>query len=647
MIISSHRFLHPPDFRFSILTPLSSRIRFGFQLLAVLILLACNLPVSGQAPVVVPLNHHPAWRDRKPSMLKQGAQPDTVSLPFVDDFSYYSRSSQPDRELWADQHVFINNDYPVQPRSNGVATFDALDADGNVYQNTASTFPADTLTSCPIDLGVSGLENVYLSFFYQPQGNGDYPEPGDSLIVQFKSPVTKKWRTVWNTQGTTVHPFKQVLLPVEDEYLRKGFRFRFVNLVSLEQDPSNPGRKGNADHWHVDYVRLDGNRSENDTATLDVAMIAPVKSLIRGYRSIPWNQLQFAITTKLEPTVAMTYRNNDNLDYFVHRYFTITDVYNGITNDLTPGGSENIEAGEIMTFQQNIINPFESTSVDSALFELKGYIGTAQYDRKVNDTVHFSQFFKNYFARDDGTPETGYGYSYNAYGCAIACRYETFMPDSLQAIKLYFCPTGNHVSSQYRFRIAVWRDDNGRPGEQAYLSTTEYSPEETGRFVRYILGKAVYVTKYYWIGWVQETSGFLNVGFDRNYNDKGNLWYNTGAWQQDTNDGTLMIRPVMGKKKDFPTSTGDPLPATVANTRLKIYPNPASHYLRIELETLETVISRDYSVEIYGATGRLRYRASYTGDDIDVSGFEPGLYVVRLIHRKSGTERVQKLLIDR
>ncbi len=636
MIISIHRFLHPPNFRL---------------LIGLILLLVCDISLFGQTPVVVPLDYNPALRDRKPSMLKQATKPDTVSLPFIDDFSYYSRSSQPDQKLWMDQYVFINNDYPIQPRSNGVATFDALDANGNVYTNTASTFPADTLTSCPIDLGVNGLNNVYLSFFYQPQGYGDNPESGDSLIVQFKSPVTKQWRTVWDTPGTTTHPFKQVLLPVEGEYLRKGFQFRFVNLVSLEQDKFNPGRKGNADHWHIDYVRMDKNRSETDTAILDVAMIAPMKTLIKGYQSIPWNQVQSApyiITTRIEPMIEMTYRNNDNLGHYPNRYFTTTDVYKNITSDLTPGGPDNIEAGEIMTFKQDISNPFESTSVDSALFELKGYLGTDQYDRKVNDTVRFYQFFKNYFARDDGTPETGYGYSgINAEGCAIACRYETFMPDSLQAIKLYFCPTDNNVSAKYLFQIAVWRDNNGRPGEQVYLSTTKYSPQVTGQFIQYNLGKAVFVTKYYWVGWVQATSGFLNVGFDRNYNDKGNLWYNNGTWQQDINDGTLMIRPVMGKKKDFPTSADDPPLAPVTDTRLKVYPNPASQYIRIELDALETVLSPDYNIEIYGVTGRLRYRASYTSDYIDVSGFEPGLYVVRLIHRKSGTAYTQKVMVNR
>jgi len=207
-----------------------------------------SILLFGQTPMVIPLDHNPALRDRKPATLKNSVPIDTVSLPFIDDFAYYSRSTKPDRKLWMDDYVFINNDYPIHPPSNGVATFDALDANGNVYQNTALTFPADTLTSCPIDLGVSGLSNVYLSFFYQPQGHGDNPEPGDSLILQFKSPVTERWRTIWHTPGAPTHPFKQVLLPVEGEYLRKGFQFRFVNLVSLEQDQFNPGRKGNADH---------------------------------------------------------------------------------------------------------------------------------------------------------------------------------------------------------------------------------------------------------------------------------------------------------------------------------------------------------------------------------------------------------------
>jgi len=637
-------------------------------------LLAYNILVFSQSPVVVPLDHNPVLRSNKPTILKSNTQADAVSLPFFDDFFYYWRSSQPDQNLWVDRYVYINNSYPVLPPSNGVATFDALDADGNVYRGSSSTFPADTLTSRPILLSQSD-NDVYLSFFYQPQGHGDRPDPGDSLILQFKS-YNNEWRTVWKadnrivgnannrkntifewinnewfavweTESAESPPFKEVFLCVEGEYLHEGFQFRFVNYVSLEQDRFNLGRRSNADHWHVDYVRLDRDRHEND-AMYDVAIIAPMKTLIRGYQSIPWNQFPSAIANRLEPMVEMTYRNNNNHDLPVlSRNFTIIEIRDDGKNDtihLPPGGAYDIKAGEIITFKQIIINPFEYTPAESALFEIKGYLITDRNDWKANDTVRFYQFFKDYFARDDGTPESGYGFRNNAHGCAVACRHETFMPEYLQAVMLYFNQTDNNVSAQYRFRIAVWRDNNGRPGEQIYLSSKEYKPEATGQFTRYDLGRDVFIEKYFWVGWVQVTSGFLNVGFDRSYNDRGNLWYNTGSWREDTNDGTLMIRPVMGQRKDLPTSAE--LPAIAANVRVKFFPNPASQLIRIEPET-DNIVLTDYDVEIYDAIGRLNYRAPYTGDYIDVSEFEQGSYIIRFIHKNSGQFQTEKIVIAR
>ena len=642
-------------------------------------LLASPVFLFAQTPTVVPLDHNPALRDRKPTLLKNGTQPDTVSLPFFDDFSYYSRSSQPDYHLWMDQYVYINNSYPIQPRSNGVATFDALDANGNVYLNTAASFPADTLTSCPIDMGENGTNKVYLSFFYQPGGYGDNPDPSDSLILQFKKPG-EEWNTIWSVQlklntkdsvlvertknrekilkipedtGNTgkIIQFMQVLLSVEGEYLYRGFQFRFVNFVSLDQDKFNLGRRGNCDHWHIDYVRLDNNRSENDIAYFDVAVIAPLKTLIKGYQSIPWNQMPYAYATKLEPNIEITYRNNNNIGQVVERNFTITDVYNN-THIPIYGGNYEIGINEIQTFRKEISNPFETGSIDSAAFDIKGYLVTDMLDRKENDTVCLRQFFSNYYARDDGVPESGYGFfGERTQNCAVACRYERFDPlnpdkDSLQAIRLYFNPTYNNetVKARYKFKIAVWSDDKGRPGEPLYISTIEYSPEIIGRFVHYDLGRSVYVPQYYWIGWIQVTSGFLNVGFDRNYNDKGNLWYNDGSWRQDFNDGTLMIRPVMGKRKNLTTLAE--IPKTVTDIRLKLYPNPASQYLRIQLETLEPANFSDYMVEMYDVNGRLLERSPFTGNDKDVSDFDAGLYFVRLVHRKSGYAQTQKLVIE-
>ena len=179
--------------------------------------------------------------------------------------------------------------------------------------------------------------------------------------------------------------------------------------------------------------------------------------------------------------------------------------------------------------------------------------------------------------------------------------------------------------------------------------------------MRFFLGNDVLVNRNFWIGWVQVTNGFLNVGFDRNYNDVGwvqesngswkqdlnqrNLWYRISGsdWAKDINEGTLMIRPVMGKRKELQTFVEQP--ETSMGFRMKIYPNPASQYVYIGLETLEPAVSQDYTIEIYDVTGRLHYHAPYTGNYIDVSGFDQGLYLVRLVNKKMWNTQTDRLLI--
>ena len=56
----------------------------------------------------------------------------TLSLPFIDDFSYDSH--QVDNDLWMESSVFVNRTYPINPPTIGVATFDGLDANGIVAE---------------------------------------------------------------------------------------------------------------------------------------------------------------------------------------------------------------------------------------------------------------------------------------------------------------------------------------------------------------------------------------------------------------------------------------------------------------------------------------------------------------------------------
>ncbi|MBK7390932.1 MAG: hypothetical protein IPI23_18200 [Bacteroidetes bacterium] len=80
------------------------------------------------------------------------AATDTLKLPFFDDFSTYT--VWPNADLWSDSSAFVNFNFPINPPTVGVATFDGLDYEGNPYNNTNvnAIGLCDNLTSKAIDL---------------------------------------------------------------------------------------------------------------------------------------------------------------------------------------------------------------------------------------------------------------------------------------------------------------------------------------------------------------------------------------------------------------------------------------------------------------------------------------------------------------
>ncbi len=124
-----------------------------------------------------------------------------ILIPFVDDFS--KNLIFPDTAKWINSQAFINNDYAYKPLTVGVATLDALDSYGKIYNTAQSgSFYADTLTSRPIRLDsiflpvlrqITLADSIYFSFYVQPGGGngqpwelkGDKPEIGDSLMLEF------------------------------------------------------------------------------------------------------------------------------------------------------------------------------------------------------------------------------------------------------------------------------------------------------------------------------------------------------------------------------------------------------------------------------------------------------------------------------
>jgi hypothetical protein len=577
------------------------------------------------------------------SKLKKAAIQDTLSLPFFDDFSG-SLSPYPKTQLWLDSFVFINDSYPVDPMSLGVATFDALTQYGHIYPNISENDSfADALTSRPVKL--KSKENVFLSFYYQPQGIGDSTEVKDSLLVDFYNPASKKWWNVWKTPGTRLHPFKAAIILIQaDSFLVDGFQFRFRNKASISENFFDYGRMGNADHWNIDYVKLDANRTVTDTIMNDVAISRPMKTLLKESKtgvfltSMPWKQFQVAFQRVMRSDIDFSYKNTSKDTIFVKsRSFYVKDLRG---TNVTPFlfGGENIGPQKEINFKTKLEYPFTTSETDSALFEVKGVIEVEDYPIKINDTVRFNQEFSNYFAYDDGIPEDGYGLSgQGTSNGMVAYKFTSYFADSLSAIRIFFNGTVQDTSLGFPFKLMVWKATANGPGSAIYTSLTQY-PKNLGKYTEYKLDSSIIVNDDFYIGWVQPDENFLNVGLDRNNSATGKMYYNVGAWQKSSFDNyALMIRPVFGTKgliSDVPV---------VEETASKVYPNPTSGNLNIEINN---DIKGKIVATLFNTAGKIVYQDELVDRSMNVSDLPTGIYFLIVTGEGKKTIFKEKIIVQ-
>jgi hypothetical protein len=580
-----------------------------------------------------------AWE--KSDKRKAIAAYDTLVLPFSDDFS--KLTVYPDQAKWLDNYVFINNTYSNQQITAGVATFDALDNTGRLYESaSAFGFMADQLTSRPINLNYSPSDAIYFSFFYEPGGLGDFPEPKDSLTLQFYAPSERTWYSVWQAEGTTIHPFKAVIIPVNNpRFLKKGFQFRFINYASLSTGTADPSMTGNGDIWNIDYIFLDKNRNSSDTIPPDVAFTLPVRSVLKTQEAMPWRQFRKVFLSEMGPFIRTHYRNNDKIIRNITRNYEIADVYkNNIVYSFSAGAT-NIDPRASIDYNANLLYTFNSDNPDSALFRIKSYMITDVFDPKQNDTIIYYQRFSDYFAYDDGTSEAGYGINgLGSRNAMVAYRFKSFIPDTLRAIRICFNDSYQNAN-QRTFDLMVWSDNNGIPGDVAYIQEemTVRQGEGINGFYTYILNDPLPVNGIFYIGWKQRSETFLNGGFDVNTpnGDKQFYWLN-GNWNLSQANGSLMIRPVVGRAMTT-TAIRDVVPES---NILKIWPNPANSLLNIDAGEL-LLSSSALTISIYDISGREIMTGKFK-EQMDVSRLPNGIYllVVKINGKLAGHSRFIK-----
>ena len=588
---------------------------------------------------VVGLEENPVLRKESKAlipMLKAFLEPDTLDLPFFDDFS--RETIYPSPEKWEDQDVFVNSSYGIDPPSVGVATFDVLDSAGLIYDHaTTGTFIADYLTSKPIDLTTAGSA-VYLSFYYQPMGHGDFPQSKDSLILEFLAPTDTAWNRVWAIPGPgndTLQDFKHILIHVDSlKYLNRGFRFRFLNMASISIDENKPGRRANSDHWSIDYILLDSDRSPIDTVPHDVVMAAPLQSLLNNHESMPWKQFNKNIYNEMGGSIPISYTNLDSITRNVTRDFQIWDVYDDVELISYSAGALNISPWQTIDYQSDLVKNFETSGTDSALFIVKAWLITDDFDEKVNDTVSYEQHFGNYFAYDDGTAEAGYGVDgEGSSNMNVAYQFRTYLPDSLKAVNIFF-NRSYRDENDVCFHLNVWDNDNGLPGNILY-SKENLKPkyeDSLNMFVSYQLDEPILVDGVFFVGWQQTTEVFLNVGFDKNRIKNNKLLYqNSGGWNMSVWPGALMIRPVV--ESSLVMAIENPYD----ELDYGLYPNPVSNVLKIHYG--DFYFRQELEIRIYDAWGRILGQWKSKTDQIDVSSYSPGLYIFELRDSKQRTRK--------
>lgn len=628
---------------------------------ALLVLLVLPQVLLAQDEYIAPLKNNPVI---KAALMKQSlttmnaktaAADDTLYLPFFDDFS--RATVWPSAERWTDSTAFVNFNFPINPPTVGVATFDGLDATGNPYNNTSPTASGlcDEMTSRYINLAFddNGLpydvsDSIALIFYYQRKGRGDNPETNDSLVLQFYDPALQSWASVWNTIGTPAGDtlFTKVKVSINDPaYRQNGFRFRFRNYGS---------KNGLLDIWNVDYVFLNKFLPPDYEVITDYAYVYEGATLLNSYSAVPWKHFNSLPGTQQQALVRsdapLTIRNNNNPNSFPIKVAgNLYDLSGGSVPIVGGGGLNNI----VIPLNTNVVPPatinpgtyFQYPSapeqaIFTAVYDIGQTSGGVVDDFPQNDTLIFEQNFHDYYAYDDGSAELAYGI--NGIGAQLAYKFTTLKADTLRAVNFFWAQSGLSVTNQI-FRLAIWIGGSagpvGAPFYEKFNQTPNYIDSING-FYTYQTDPILLPAGTYFFGFIQNNAVLLNLGLDVNTPaDQSKKFINTnGAWVNSQLPGMWMIRPVFDS---------DPLYTSIddlsTDNDFAVYPNPAFDVLNIDYSGEST---ENLQTSITDLSGRVVYESVSFVNQLNISQLSSGLYFLNFRNRETGIYFSRKIIIS-
>lgn len=190
-----------------------------------------------------------------------------LSVPFIDNFNL---PGEPNSGTWLNRNAEVN-DKADNPPSGGYA----LNLNGH-------PIGSDTLDLKPIDLsGVAGSGMVF-SYYYQAQGLGNMPQPGDSLLVYFKN-SEDEWVPIVGYDGMPLQPFTREEIALDDldagagTFFHSQFQVRFRSIGGTGFFPN--------DDWFIDDLQL----TNNPVAVADIPGNLPKQFAVSANYPNPFN----------------------------------------------------------------------------------------------------------------------------------------------------------------------------------------------------------------------------------------------------------------------------------------------------------------------------------------------------------------------
>lgn len=638
---------------------------------------------NSQAQELRGLNYNPVLMHaakETPNYKSTGSNiPNSVPLPtdniFFDDFSTYRTELYPDTKgNWLDRSATITRSLADSSISFGTITLDCFDANGDVYGPVGQINASDTLTSR--EISAEGGSNYFLSFFIQGGGKGDSPEDQDSILLELKSGKTKEWIYVWDLNGYHSHTFEQIIIPINDSlYTNDTIQFRFINYTSLS-DNEVKGKKGalsNADNWLLDYIQIKSAASASEMENInDVTIFQPIKPIFTDYTHVPYDHLKDASGRTIESN-SIWFRTifpSETDIISIGRSHVYVDVTNNDTCEIV-GRNQGIQIDVAPnTFAKEtdrfiLSQGFKTEDKNQrgeGEFHFKNYLNASSINDqyKWNDTITTESIFRDFYAYDDGSAEFGFGIAGNeAEGTRFASRFEIYnyagTLDTLTGVYIYFNKAANDFNLDLEFQIAVWDvGTDNFPGDLIYNTGLDnlYTPESpiglnnpsntTDGFMLIEFNEDVLLSGQFYIGLVQYTENFLNVGYDVSFGSKSNIaFYSDNHWESasslpDIPQGALMIRPKFGHY-DYTTENKQVIQKI---EQVDLYPNPASSIVNINLPNEY----HNYTYKLFDVLGNEVEANTLNANSIYVEHLPSGLYILQLTDLNSKQQYSQKLL---